>query len=350
MHSSLAAILTVLALANLGLMSPMGGLGFVLGSNMGSALLPIWLLRNESAASKTVAQSVAFLRAGLAILMIVGMAVAPQHISIPFFQSTTDMMLAAHLGFNALLLLLVPFANGIIARLHGKTVTPLDTYSAFAADHADPDVILSSLKSQASQMLERLSQMLASVTRSTTEFSNVAEQEVELNKCLAELRRSYAKLPTGVSLPDDEVQATIAYAIRLKACGDIISGKFACLCRDFLKGDFSFTETGAAEINALVDQVQTALHLAKILIWKDDTNIARRLVQHKQDVSQLESRSRQNHLDRVRGGNLTSLSSSDQHLEMIAALKSVNSKLAAIGYSVLDARGGLRKTRLKSKA
>ncbi|MGV0908568.1 hypothetical protein [Martelella sp. FOR1707] len=82
--------------------------------------------------------------------------------------------------------------------------------------------------------------------------------------------------------------------------------------------------------------------------WKGDAATAERLVRQKQHVADLEAESRAKHLARLRGGNLTSLASSDEHLETIAALKEVNSKFATIGYAVLERSGGLMKTRLKN--
>ena len=114
-----------------------------------------------------------------------------------------------------------------------------------------------------------------------------------------------------------------------------------------MTGLFTLSEDGSAEIALLIEKVRKTIHLAQNALWSRNASVARQLVEHKQHVSQLEEASRRQHLNRVRGGNLTSLSSSNQHLEMIAALKSVNSKLATIGYSILAESGGLKKTRLK---
>ena len=84
------------------------------------------------------------------------------------------------------------------------------------------------------------------------------------------------------------------------------------------------------------------------MFWAGDVQAARELVVHKQRVSGMEADSKRHHLTRVRKGNALSLGSSDGHLEMIVALKSVNSKLATIGYAVLDLHGELEVSRLKT--
>ena len=62
----------------------------------------------------------------------------------------------------------------------------------------------------------------------------------------------------------------------------------------------------------------------------------------------MEEESRRAHLHLVQIGDATALGSSNQHLEMIAALKEINSKLATIGYAILDKHGALRKSRLRT--
>ena len=146
-----------------------------------------------------------------------------------------------------------------------------------------------------------------------------------------------------------DIRQIIDFAIRIEASGDLLNDKYATIRRAADRGDFVFSDSGKDEIGTLVNQVRKGIVLAQHVFWSDDVAAARDLVLHKQYVTSLESASKRDHLIRVRSGNLLSLESSDGHLEIVAALKSVNSKLATIGYAVLDRSGELAKTRLKAR-
>ncbi|MFV0299338.1 MAG: hypothetical protein ACK5IP_00355, partial [Paracoccus sp. (in: a-proteobacteria)] len=145
-----------------------------------------------------------------------------------------------------------------------------------------------------------------------------------------------------------DIRQIMDFAIRIEASGDLLSGKYAVIRREAERGDFVFTEPGKREIATLVNQVRRGIVLAQHVFWSDDRAAARELVLHKQHVAGLEAESKREHLLRLRSGNLLSLGSSDGHLELVAALKSINSKLATVGYAVLEKSGDLAKSRLKA--
>jgi phosphate:Na+ symporter len=52
------------------------------------------------------------------------------------------------------------------------------------------------------------------------------------------------------------------------------------------------------------------------------------------------------HFARLRGGNSTSIQSSDLHLETVHALRRINSLMTGIAYSILSGNGELLRSRL----
>jgi phosphate:Na+ symporter len=172
--------------------------------------------------------------------------------------------------------------------------------------------------------------------------------EGRMNATLAGIRDAHARVNSTDDASLASLQQIVDFAIRIERCGDVLAGKFLTLRLDQLRGSYQFTEQGNGEIAEMVEAVRRTIILAHETAWTGDPVPAERLVRHKQHVSDLEERSRHRHLSRLRGGNLISLASSNQHLETIAALKEINSKMATIGYAVLDQHGGLKKTRLKS--
>lgn len=350
MHSSIAALLAALAFS---IHAPLGvsaGLAFVLGANLGSALLPLWLLKYDSSRSKAVAGAVAGLRFLFALLCLLALLVAHfggliQEIRLGTGQS----MLAGHLGFNALLLLSAPLCVRLAQFLDRRVATAKDLLPANLPPGVIDDVGLAfpAIKRQLAGMLEIAALMLNEATCAKPDRERMADLEKRMNATLASIREIYAKLPATSEGALAEIQPIIDFAIRLERCGDVFAGKFLDLRLEQLQGEYQFSEEGMVEIAAMVQAVHQAVILAEETAWTGDVSTARRLVRHKQTVAELESHSRAAHLARLRRGDHLSLGSSNQHLEVIAALKEVNSKFATIAYAVLERHGDLRESRIK---
>jgi phosphate:Na+ symporter len=215
------------------------------------------------------------------------------------------------------------------------------------SDLSDPTLIVVALKTQVGRMLEILSTMFARAIAHPPDAEAVRGAEKQLNTALAETRNAFAQLPELPARQAADVQDALEFSIRLERCGDMISGKFLEVRQQVASGEYRFTAEGAAEIDGLLEALDTGLLLARNVLWTEDEEAARQLVLHKQRVTRLEQESRNRHLGRVGAGNLTSLSSSNQHLELTAAVKEINSKLATVGYAVLERQGQLEATRLK---
>lgn len=350
MHSSVAAILTAVAFSSHTALGPAAGLAFMLGGNLGSSLLPVWLLKHDNQRSKVVAVSAATVRSGAAIALIMVIAMTGGEIDLISPFDTASVILGGHLGFNVFLMALAPVCIWLTRDLERRWVAEERAADPFLliGDGADTSLVLPALKRQLSEMLEITSGMLEEIATRNPDKETVAGLERRLNAALARLRQAYSKLPDIDGHTLDDIQQIVDFAIRVERCGDVFAGKYLDLRLMQVQGEYSFSPEGEAEIAELVDAVRRANILAQETSWTGNVSSAQRLVRHKQDVAELESRSRSNHLARLRRGNLISLGSSDQHLEMIAALKEVNSKFATIGYAVLERHGGLKKSRLKS--
>ncbi|MEJ2001573.1 MAG: hypothetical protein P8X77_09280, partial [Maritimibacter sp.] len=266
-------LLTAVALVSHTALDPVSGLGFVLGANIGSALLPLWLLRSESAASLTVPRILAVFRSAFAVrfLMLAALLRDPI-VGLLGALATHSIMLFGHIGFNLILLILSPLATPISAFFdRDPRHTAMDRLFEVQGDDISPEIAIAAIKREINLMLEQLARMLDTVTSDS---------------------------------PDEEANQ--------------------------------------------VAQLRKTLLLAQSVFWTEDPNQAGILVECKQEMAQMEEESRRAHLHLVQIGDMVAISSSNQHLEMIAALKEINSKLATIGYAVLDKHGVLRKSRVKS--
>ncbi|BCH27889.1 Na+cotransporter [Mesorhizobium sp. L-8-3] len=352
MHSSVAALLTAVAFAHHSTLGVVPALAFVLGCNVGSAVLPIWLLKSENGRARALALAVASLRCGVAGLLIPPLVLLRDVIEpiIPF--STGDAAVAGHLALNLIILPLTPVAVRIARvfeeHLSTRSVGRGDSLPAGFTD--DASLALPAMKRKLSAMLETASEMLEQVISKNPDKEAITALEEQMNAGLAGIREIYSKVSFEEEPWLEQSQQILDFAIRVERCGDVLAGKYLALRLLQAKGEYQLSDEGNAEVARLVEAVKQAILLAHDTAWTGDVESAERLVRHKQKVSGLEEQSRHAHLGRVRGGNLISLQSSNQHLELIAALKEINSKFATIGYAVLEQHGALKKSRLKTAA
>ncbi|MEJ2030200.1 MAG: hypothetical protein P8X66_10130 [Maritimibacter sp.] len=350
MHSSLAALLTAVALVSHTALDPVSGLGFVLGANIGSALLPLWLLRSESAASLTVPRILAVFRSAFAVLFLMLSALLRDPIvGLLGALATHSIMLFGHIGFNLILLILSPLATPISAFFdRDPRHTAMDRLFEVQGDDISPEIAIAAIKREINLMLEQLARMLDTVTSDSPDEEALAQDEEATNSALTTIRNMLTRLPDYPEPTATHMNALVDFAIRIERCADILSGKYRKIRADEAKGGFSLTPSGAKDIENQVAQLRKTLLLAQSVFWTEDPNQAGILVECKQEMAQMEEESRRAHLHLVQIGDMVAISSSNQHLEMIAALKEINSKLATIGYAVLDKHGVLRKSRVKS--
>lgn len=349
MHSSLVALLTAAAFLAQSAMPPVIVIGFVLGCNIGSAVLPLWLLRTADTTTKTVARSVATLRSILAILILLTL-VFFEEIPLQFLDGSapTKIVLLSHLVFNLTLLGMLPIAKNIIDVFTPEPSTTAQTHLAPSQLRDAPDLVLAEFKRGVNTMLETLALMIEAVTNKVPNHAELADGEIRINQDLTEMRTLFARLP---DLPDviiEQVQDMLDYAIRIERSADLLSGKYHRIRLEEEKGLFVLSEQGASAIKAQLAELRKATVLAQHVFWKEDASGARQLIEVKQIMTKLEYSNRRDHFYQIRTNNAAALGSSDQYIEITAALKEITSKLATIGYVILDRHGDLRKTRVKT--
>jgi len=76
-----------------------------------------------------------------------------------------------------------------------------------------------------------------------------------------------------------------------------------------------------------------------------DVQIARRLLDEKVRIRELELAAAERHFARLREGRLESIETSDLHLDILRELKRIHSHICSAAYPVLEAAGELRPTR-----
>ncbi|GHF07392.1 Na+/cotransporter [Aliiroseovarius zhejiangensis] len=362
MHSSVAAILMCVTLVQIGAIPFAAALSLLLGANLGSAFIPIWLTRGMPNAGRRIPFANLVLRGSwaLIVLLVINLLADPDLL---LLVSPGQSLIYAHIGFNlSLLVLVLPFCGlieGPITQLlpkHNRGQSALPEQPASALDPAAldaPQQAIASLKRELLRMIGQVERMF----RTVPQLYNATDSSVlratralddEVNEMLSGIRTYVASMPQESCSKDETktIRGLMEYAIRLEAAGDVIGRKLTSVAKEKLDGHLSFSQEGWAELVRMYEAVCANFHLASNVLVSDDLESARLLVVEKAEFKRAERKSRKYHLARLQNGRVESFDTSDIHLETLRALRDINNHIAAIAYPILYRNGQLLETRL----
>ena len=361
MHSSVASVLLFATLVMTGTLPLMAGISLMLGANLGSALLPVWLSRSMQPTARHIPVVNALLKGGAAAIMVVILNQFPIIKALPDFGDGQTIILG-HILFNLSLLVFVPF-SGVLGRwiehLWPKRANDLDNtpphhrsvLDAYA--HNDPELAIIGIRREIQRMLTILEEMFLPVIGLVENFDKklmkrIVEKDVLVNEALDGIRYYIIDRPAEALPPkkQKDLRHLLEFAIALESAGDVISGKLLKLATARAKSDIRFSVDGLAELKAMHDQIVANMALANNLLISEDVGIARHLLEEKNNFTHRQRKSRKNHLTRLAKGLTESLESSDLHLEIGLAFKEFNSHISSIAYPTLSGQGQLLESRL----
>ena len=365
MHSSVAAVLMFVTMVAIGALPLMVGISLMLGANLGSSLLPLWMTRAMPPAARQVPVMNAILRGTAAVIMVVVVNRSPLIELLPDAGAGQTVILG-HVLFNALLLLAVPF-SGLLATITAK-VMPEDVAGRddMPAHHRsvldldaldDPTLAIASIKRELQRMLLIVEEMMLPVMGLLEDFdkdrmNRIIEKDLIINEALDGTRRYVADLSAvndrqnGKASNRKELRNLLEFAIAIEAAGDVVSKTLSQLAVSRDRDGIRFSEEGLAELRGMHDRVVANIALAGNVLVSGDVGIARRLLEEKGEFTHRQRKSRKSHLKRLAKGRVESLESSDLHLETGLAFKEFNSHVASVAYPILAREGQLLESRL----
>jgi phosphate:Na+ symporter len=362
-HSSIASILVVAAMAQQGLIPAALILPLVLGINTGASLIPVYLTRGVDHPARLVPLGNLVMRGGGAFLILVLLfAVQPDIPALisrlPFIGSPAEAVIAAHVAYNACLVIagvaLAAPLTRVLAAVFVPQAVPEGRKSALnAADLAMPSVALSNAARELMVICERVEMM---ISRVPAIYRNPAPEDL---KELRALDDEIDALHTAIKLyianiPDDALDSAeldrakeiLGATIKLEQIADIISRNLVEKARKKAGRAVEFSQEGWAELLAIHTEVMDNTRRAVSVVLSGDVNLARALACSKERLRELEQRSEQCHLQRLRAGHQQSRETSTLHMDIIRDLKEINSLLVNLTYPVLERAGMLRPSRL----
>jgi phosphate:Na+ symporter len=356
--SSLVAVLFIMSLAGASAIDAPLCLVLVAGANLGGAVPPFMAAIPQGPMARQVAFSNLLVR-GLGALLVTATAWTAAT-PLAFFSDLPQLVIWSHIAFNLLLALVFLPLLGPLSALVGR-ILPAKAPEADGPRHLDEAALATPASALAAAMRESLrvgdtvEAMLSSSLTALIQGDEVLCKSISTmdNKVdrLQEAIKFYLSRLGRESLDPAEARRAaeiISYAINLEHIGDIIDKNLAQLAMKKIRNQVTFSDDGFAEIEAFYHQTLENLHTAQTVFIGRDIKLARKLVEGKVDIRNLERRSADNHLKRLQEGKLESIQTSSLHLDILRDLKRINAHIASVAYPILDELGELRESRLRS--
>lgn len=358
LHSSVATLLIFASFAAGGLLPVEAAAPMVLGANLGGGLVAVWLTRAAGWPARRIPLANLIFRglgAGIALALLP---------VLPLERLGTGagvQLVNFHVLFNLSLLVVSLPLVGVMDRLTARLwPTPEESADAPAwrsaldrASLARPNLALASAQRELLRMGETVEAMLRPAmdvleTGDTRQITRLRAMDDEVNRRHTDIKLFIAEVNRGV-LSEDEARRGLelaGLAIDFEAIGDMIAKNLLAQADDKARLRLRFSDEGWAELNSLHARVMANMQIAMNVLVSGDLDSARELVAEKAAMRRLERECHDRHLARLRSGNPHSIDTSDIHMEVVRALKEINSLLVKVAYPILTERGHLLESRL----
>ncbi|EAR51108.1 hypothetical protein OG2516_18100 [Oceanicola granulosus HTCC2516] len=361
-HSSVAAILLYATMATQGVLPLEAALAMVLGANLGGCLIALLLTLQSAASVRRVVWLNLALRGGGALVALAVLFSWDVLQQIPG-GSAGQQAINLHLAFNlALLLLFLPFV-GALHRAHER-LFPMARAEANPLAHRsalDPEALSQPKRalSCAVRELVHIGGLVEAMFRRSiglmdvydaAEAARLAETNALIERLSLELRLYLAQVQA--SDRQDKI-GTRAFDLagvgaNLEAAADIVAQTIPRLAARKSFEKLTFSDDGWQELTEFHERVLRNVQLGISVLMNDESELAEKLVEEKDKVRDLARQLEERHLFRLQRGLEETLNTSSIHLELLRAIKNVNTAFAMIAYPILSQSGKLRDSRLAS--
>ncbi len=135
-------------------------------------------------------------------------------------------------------------------------------------------------------------------------------------------------------------------AANVESAADTISRKIVVLAETLNLENLKFSKDGWEDLSTFHDIVYRNVQLSISVLMSEDPSLARSLVEQKETVRDIAQRLEKQHLYRLKQGLSESIETSSMHLDLLRALKAINTNFAMIAYPLLSDSGELLGSRL----
>ena len=363
LHSSVAMVLLIAALAGNGVIGLPLALILLMGANIGAGFIPLVLAWNEPQMARRLLVGNLLFRVvgGVVVLIFLPTLI---DLFLPSQTAAAQVIASAHMAFNgALILIFLPFVTPMAALLN-RLLPDDPAHDSKASDplHLDesllnqPALALGAASREVMRLAERVETMLSEVILT---FSDKDEQrQIAIRKldddvdALQESIKLYLTRLTRHALDEHEARRAIdliLFTTNLEHVGDIIDKSLLPLASKRRRIGVQFSEAGWADLTQFHARILRQMKLAMTLFMTGDVAMARDLVAEKDNVRIAEKEATEHHLARLRDGTSASIETSALHLDVLRDLKRINAHIVSVAHPLLEASGEIRQSRLRQK-
>jgi phosphate:Na+ symporter len=361
-HSSVAVVLLVMSFVVTQVVPVELGVVMVIGANLGSGIVPLILGLSESPRARRIPLGNLLFRVAAAVVVLPFVGLIAPYLSL--LESDPARQIANfHTLFN---LVMVPCALPLVVMVARLTerVFPGD------AEKDDPQ----RPKYLNPKIVDKPAEAIACAVRESLRMADTVE--TMLRGAIDVFPSNDAKLLDRVSRLDDEVDAlheaikiyvtrinrhcvrdedrircaqVIDFTTNLEHIGDIIDKNLLEVAQQKIDDKATFSEAGWQELVKMHALLMKQMRLAMSAFIGGEEELARKLLAGKRRVREMERRGNMLHFARLQSEQIESLETSGLHLDILRDFKRIDSHLASIAYSVLEANRQ-RETRLLEPA
>ena len=361
-HSSVAAILLFATLSAEGVLPLGAAFAMVLGANLGGAFIAFFLTLQADVTVRRVMTSNLILRgggAGLTLFLLYQLEGAKL---IPG-ATPVQQALNLHLIFNLGLLVICLPSLGLVIRVSKMVITDEGTSDADSSHRSaldssvlnQPARAFNCAQRELVEMGNRIEIMIRDSMLLFTTYDDIVAQrlkkeKVEIDRMALDLRMYLAGVRSGNPKLDTGTRAfdLSGVAVNLEAAADTITRKIVVLAKRKQSENVNFSNEGWQELSDFYDHVLRNVQHGIAVLMTEDGGAARELVQQKELTRKIEKQLERAHLMRLRAGATETIETSSIHLDLLRALKMLNTAFTTIAYPLLKESGELLDSRLSN--
>lgn len=360
-HSSLAIVLMLMTLTSAGALPVDLALIMVLGANLGGTIAPlIATLRDSPAAIRVPAGNMLIKIIGVLITMPLLTYYEP--IIAAYSSSPARQIVNFHTAFNLILALtFVPFTRRIAdlcAKCFPEKLAVDDPGRVKYLNEKEigtPAIALASAARETLRMADTLQDMMQDTIKafkggSESFVNSIRDKDDIIDRLYEQIKRYMARL-TQEYMDKGDAQRYVqilTFATNLEHAGDVIDKNLMPLALKKIRHHGSFSQEGFREIEEIHNEVLDSIRLAQDVFVTGNIDLARRMVQEKEDIRKKEIEASVSHIERLRERIPETIATTSLHLDIIRDLRRINSYMCTVAYPLLEEKGELRASRLKT--
>lgn len=362
-HSSVAVVLLIMSLASLQVLNTQLALTMVLGANLGGAMTAVGLTVRALPAVRRIPVGNFIMRGAGVVLILPFVSYVQPYLAV-LGDAPERMVANFHTGFNVglacLFLPLVALIDSLARRIIPDRAATDDPGQPRYLDEGAldmPSVALTGAARETLRMGDEVKTMLTAAGRVLRENDTSLRVKVEaaddIVDGLHEAIKLYLTRLTEEELDKAESQRSVqilSFTTNLEHVGDIIDKNLMELAAKKIKGRINFSPEGQAELDDFHNRILQNLDLALHVFVSGEEDAARRLLQEKTEIRDLERRYVESHFKRMGQRRPETLDSSALHLDVLRDLKRIHSHLTSVAYPILEKMGALNDSRLIDEA